>query len=307
MAMRLDELVSGVKADVAVKIFGTDVATLERLAQEVRGRLGAVPGAADLQMEVLTGAVQLDVEVDRYRIARYGLNVAHVRELVETAIGGAVATEVLDGARRFGVLVRFPEALRNDRAAVERLLLTAPGGERVPLGRVARVAVTRGPEAVNHENAQRRIVVQANVRGRDLGGFVADAREALAPVALPPGYYVTWGGQFENQERATRRLALVIPLSVGIIFVLLFATFGRVRQALLVILNVPFALVGGVAALWLTGLNLNLSASVGFVSLFGVAVLNGVVLIAAVNNLRGQGLHLRKAVLAGAGTRLRPC
>jgi heavy metal efflux system protein len=307
MAMRLDEVVSGVKADVAVKIFGPDAATLERLGEQVQKVLGEVTGAADLQVEVLSGAAQLEIVVDRARMARYGLNVAHVRELVETAIGGATATQILDGSRRFDVVVRFPDAIRSDPSTLGSLLLTAPGGERVPLGNVASVAIVRGPEAINHEDGERRLVVQTNVRGRDVGSFVAEAQHKLdGRVTLPEGYHLAWGGQFENQQRAMQRLIVVIPLSLAIIFLLLFVTFGNVRQAGLVILNVPFALVGGIGALWVRGLNLNLSASVGFIALFGVAVLNGVVMIAAINRLREDGSGLREAILAGAGTRLKP-
>jgi cobalt-zinc-cadmium resistance protein CzcA len=307
MAMRLDEVVSGVKADVAVKIFGPDFATLERLGQQVQEVISSVRGVADLQVEVLSGAAQLQIIIDREAIARYGLNVADVREVVETAIGGAVATEVLDGVRRFSVVVRFPDQLRANPAAIRAILLTAPGGERVPLERIAAVTTERGPEVINREEGQRRLVVQMNVRGRDIGSFVAEAEKRLtASVRLPAGYYLRWGGQFENQQRAMRRLTVVVPLSLTIIFLLLFVTFGRVRQALLVILNVPFALVGGVAALWLRGINLNLSASIGFIALFGVAVLNGVVLIAAINHLREEQRTLRDAILTGAGRRLKP-
>ncbi len=307
MAMRLDEVVSGVKADVAVKVFGPDPATLERVGEEIRAQLEQVRGAADLQVEVLSGAAQVQIDVDRGRMARYGLNVSDVRELVETAIGGTVATEVLDGPRRFEVLVRFPDEVRGDPENIGALLLTAPGGEKVPLAAVADIRTIQGPEAVNHENGQRRLVVQTNVRGRDVGSFVAEAQGRMSAVSVPPGYYLEWGGQFENQKRATERLMVVIPASLAIIFLLLFLTFGRVRQASLVILNVPFALVGGVGALWVRGLNLNLSASVGFIALFGVAVLNGVVMIAAVNRLREEGhLELRPAILRGAATRLKP-
>jgi heavy metal efflux system protein len=233
--------------------------------------------------------------------------VAHVRELVETAIGGATATQVLDGSRRFDVVVRFPDAIRGDPAALAGLLLTAPGGERVPLGNIATVAIVRGPEAINHEDGQRRLVVQTNVRGRDVGSYVAEAQRKLAGrVPMPEGYHLAWGGQFENQQRAMQRLMVVIPLSLVIIFLLLFITFGRVGQASLVILNVPFALVGGIGALWARNLNLNLSASVGFIALFGVAVLNGVVMIAAINKLREGGTGLREAILEGAATRLKP-
>ena len=307
MAMRLDEVVSGVKADVAVKVFGPDPTELEQIGERVRGVLAAVPGVADLQVEVLSGAVQLQIDIDRERIARYGLNVTDLREMVETAVGGTAATEVLDGVRRFAVVVRFPDAVRADPDALRGMLLTAPGGERVPLGQVANVHAMHGPEVINRENGERRLVVQCNVRGRDLGGFVADAQQRMdTALRLPTGYHLAWGGQFENQERAMRRLAVVIPLSLAIIFLLLFVTFSRVRQAALVILNVPFALVGGVAALWLRDLNLSLSAAVGFIALFGVAVLNGVVMIAAVNQLRVDNVGLRDAVLAGAGRRLKP-
>jgi cobalt-zinc-cadmium resistance protein CzcA len=307
MAMRLDEVVSGVKADVAVKIFGADPETLERLGADVQRAVAVVRGVADLQIEQLSGAAHVHIAVNREQIARYGLDVDDVRQAVETAVAGVTASEVLDGPRRFPVVVRFPDTLRADSAAVGSLLLTAPAGERVPLARIAELRETQAPEMIAHENAERRLVVQMNVRGRDIGGFVADARRQVASaVSLPPGYHLEWGGQFENQARATARLALVVPLSIVIIFLLLFATFGRIRQAALVILNVPFALVGGIASLWLRDINLNLSAAVGFIALFGVAVLNGVVLIAAVNRLRDEGRDLRSAVLAGASTRLRP-
>lgn len=237
----------------------------------------------------------------------YGVAVRDIQNLVESAVGGHTVTQVIEGARRFDVAVRFPSELNRDPAAIGELLLLAPGGERVRLGQVATLRLVSAPEAISHEQGQRRLVVQANVRGRDLGGFVADAQQHVAgAVSLPAGYFIDWGGQFENQRRATSRLVLVVPLSLAIIFFLLYVTFTSVRQALLVIVNVPFALVGGIAALWIRGLNLNLSASVGFIALFGVAVLNGIVLIAAVNALRGKGEDLRDAVLEGAATRLKP-
>jgi cobalt-zinc-cadmium resistance protein CzcA len=300
-------VVSGVKADVAVKIFGPDSAALERLGSQVLGAIDHVRGAADQQVEVLSGATQIELAIDREKIARYGISVADVREVVETAVGGVRATEILDGARRFPVVLRFPETMRTDASAIGQLLLTAPAGERVPVSTVARVAEVQSAEAITHEGAERRLVVQTNVRGRDIGSFVAEAqREVAAAVDLPAGYHISWGGQFENQQRATARLAVVIPLSLAIIFLLLLVTFGRFRQAGLVIMNVPFALVGGIAALWLRSLNLNLSASVGFIALFGVAVLNGVVLVTAVNRLREEGVGLRDAILTGASTRLKP-
>jgi cobalt-zinc-cadmium resistance protein CzcA len=307
MAMRLDEVVSGVKADVAVKVFGPDAAELQRVGEQIRQVLFGMEGAADVQMEILSGAAQIEIHIDRGAIARYGLNVIDVQEAVETAVGGRPVTEVLEGARRFDVTLRFPESYRTNLQALEAIPLLAAGGERIPLSRVARLTETSAPEAINHENGERRIVVQTNVRGRDVGSFVSDAAAKLATtVTLPTGYYITWGGQFENQQRAMARLTLVIPLSIAIIFLLLFVTFQRLRQAALVLLNVPFALVGGVAALWIGGMTLNLSAAVGFIALFGVAVLNGVVLVSAINRLRSQGDPIRSAVLTGAATRLKP-
>ncbi len=306
MAMRLDEVVSGVKADIALKIFGPDMPTLERLGQDVLDRLAGVEGFADLQAETLSGAAQLEVAIDREAAARYGLSVSAIQQVVEASTGGTSATQLLDGARRFPVLVRLPDSYRVSADALGTLPVLAPGGERVTLSNVARVRRLTAPEAINHERGERRFVVQGNARGRDVGSVVADAQARLASLALPPGYYLEWGGQFENQERATERLLLVVPLSLAIIFLLLFVTFGKTRQATLVILNVPFALVGGIAALWIRGLTLNLSASVGFIALFGVAVLNGVVLVTAINQLRANGEPLADAITRAAGTRLKP-
>jgi cobalt-zinc-cadmium resistance protein CzcA len=269
--------------------------------------LVGIEGAADVQMEILSGAAQIQIDVDRAAMARYGLSVTDVEEVVGTAVGGRSVSEVLDGARRFDIVLRFPPVYRANLEALAAMPLVAAGGERVPLSRVARIRETDAPEAINHENGERRMVVQTNVRGRDVGSFVGDAADRLArAVKLPPGYYLTWGGQFENQQRAMARLTLVIPLSIAIIFLLLFVTFQRLRQAALVLLNVPFALVGGVAALWIGGFTLNLSAAVGFIALFGVAVLNGVVLVSAINRLRSHGESIRTAVLEGAATRLKP-
>jgi cobalt-zinc-cadmium resistance protein CzcA len=307
MAMRLDEVVSGVKADVAVKIFGPDTGRLEATGSAIERALRGVAGVADLQIEALSGANELEIRIDRGAIARYGLNVTDVQRLVETAGGEAVVTHWLDGPRRFDVVARLPDTSRADPARIGDLAMVAPSGERVLLRQLARLEVVAAPEAITHEQAQRRLVVQFNVRGRDLGSTVADAQAAVArAVTLPAGYYLEWGGQFENQQRATERLAVVVPLSLAIILFLLLVTFQKVRQALLVILNVPFALVGGVAILWLRGLNLNLSASIGFIAVFGVAALNGIVLVSAINALRAGGVALRTAVRQAATTRLKP-
>ncbi|MDX2152539.1 MAG: CusA/CzcA family heavy metal efflux RND transporter [Bryobacteraceae bacterium] len=307
MAMRLDETISGIKADVAVKIFGEDPRTLEQLAERALRVLSATEGVADEQMEIVSGVAELRVEIDRPALARYGLNVSDVRDLMEAAIGGRAISEMIEGQRRFAIVLRLPERYREDPEAITNLALSAPGGERVRVGQLARVSLQRGPEAIARENGQRRIVVQANVRGRDLGSFVGAARERIErELKLPAGYSLTWGGQFENQERAMRRLMLVVPAAVLIIFGLLFATFGSVAHAILILLNVPFALVGGIAALWVRGLNLNLSASVGFIALFGVAVLNGIVMVSYINRLRSDGLPMQQALVDGATARLRP-
>jgi cobalt-zinc-cadmium resistance protein CzcA len=307
MAMRLDEVVSGIKADVALKIFGEDPRVLEQLAERVLRVVSAVPGAADPQMEIVSGVAELRVEVDRAALARYGLNVSDVSDLMEAAIGGKHISDMIEGQRRFAIVLRLPERYREDAETIGNLLLSAPGGERIRLAQVARIEVARGPEVISRENGQRRIVVQANVRGTDLGSFVANARRRIErQVALPPGYSFDWGGQFENQQRAMKRLAIVLPASVLIIFGLLFSSFQSVPQALLILLNVPFALVGGIAALWARGLTLNLSASVGFIALFGVAVLNGIVLVSSINQLRDQGMPCRRAIYDGASLRLRP-
>ncbi|MCS7044677.1 MAG: CusA/CzcA family heavy metal efflux RND transporter [Bryobacteraceae bacterium] len=307
MAMRLDETISGIKADVAVKIFGEDPRVLERLAERALRVISAVPGAADEQMEIVSGVAELRIDVDREALARYGLNVSDVQDMMDAAIGGKTVSELIEGQRRFAIVVRLPENYRTDDEAIRSLILNAPGGERVRLGQVARVAMTRGPEVISRENGQRRIVVQCNVRGRDLGGFVAEAQRRLdRELQLPAGYSVDWGGQFENQRRAMRRLMIVVPASILIIFGLLFFTFSSVRQAFLILLNVPFAFIGGIAALWLRGLNLNISAAIGFIALFGVAVLNGIVLVSSINRLRQLGMPMEQALLTGAGIRLRP-
>ena len=307
MAMRLAETISGVRADVAVKIFGPDEQILDRSADEVLRVLGRVPGAADVQKQVFSGAAEWQVVVDREELARYGLNVSDVRDLVQAAVGGKAVTEVIDGRRRFQIVVRLPKSYRRDRDALGSILLAAPAGEQVSLGRVAEIRRSSGPEVVHREDSQRRMVVQCNVRGRDVGSFVAEAQRRIQmAVDLPTGYYLTWGGQFENQQRATQRLMFVLPAVLLVIFMLLFLTFRSARQSLLVLLIVPFASVGGIAALWLRGMNLNVSASIGFIAVFGVAVLDGLVMVSTNNSLLEKGRSIREAVVEGAVTRLRP-
>jgi len=307
MRMRLDEVISGVRTDLGVKLYGDSLPLLQEKAAEVERVIAAVPGAEDVSVGASAGAMQLEVDLDRAAIARYGLNVADVREAVESGIGGSATTEVLDGRRRYPIVVRLDAPYRSTPEAVGQTLIRTPAGGTVTLSQVARLRTVEGPEVVEHEGGQRFVVVKSNVRGRDLGSFVADVRRAVAErVTMPPGYFTAYGGQFANQARATRRLAVIVPLVLVLIVVLLYVSFGSVRHALLVMLNVPFALVGGIAALWLRGLNLNLSASVGFIALFGVAVLNGVVLLSYINQLRAAGRTLGDAVREGAAVRLRP-
>jgi cobalt-zinc-cadmium resistance protein CzcA len=307
MAMRMDETVSGVKADLAVKVFGDDFHILDSLSRDALRIVASVPGAADPQMEITSGVAELSVRVDRSALARYGLNVSDVQEAVEAGGSGAIISEAIDGQKRHTIALRLPDRYRTDASSLRSIVLKAPAGEYVTLGQLARVDVTRGAEIINREEGQRRAVVMSNVRGRDLGSFVAEVRSRLErELQLPAGYYLEYGGQFENQERATRRLTLIIPVVLAVIFALLYMMFASIKQSVIVVMNIPFALVGGIAGLWLRHMNLNLSASVGFIALFGVAILNGVVLLSSINQLRNKSAIIRDAVIGGATRRLRP-
>ncbi|TWT45861.1 Cobalt-zinc-cadmium resistance protein CzcA [Phycisphaerae bacterium RAS1] len=307
IATRVDELLSGVKAQLAIKLFGEDLEVLERKGREIEAAIKATRGASDVQMEQINGEAQLVVRADRDALARYGLNAAQVMEVVSTAVGGKAVTEVLEGQRRFVVYLRMAESYRNNPESIGDLWVSSRDGAHVPLSQVADIRLVQGPPTVSREDAQRRIVIQCNVRGRDMGGFVAEAQKAvLERVRLPAGYFVTWGGQFENQQRAQKTLMVVVPVSLGLIFFLLYMSFNSIKNALLIIFNVPFALVGGIFALALSGQYLSVPSSVGFIALFGVAVLNGVVMVSYFNQLVRQGLTLDDAVAKGAMLRLRP-
>jgi cobalt-zinc-cadmium resistance protein CzcA len=307
IAMRVDELVSGVRSQVAVKLFGDDLETLRMKADEIVRELRQVRGMADLRVEQVTGLYYLKLDIDRARIARHGINVAEITEVIEAVGGGIAAGEVFEGQWRFPIMVRFPDDRRADVETIAALWVTAPDGSRIPLRELADIRIVEGPAQISREHASRRIVIEANVVGRDLVGAVEEAQTAVSrQVQLPPGYYVTWGGQFENQQKAMARLAVVVPLVIGLIFLLLYFTFGNLRQAALILLAIPFAMIGGLLALMLGGLYLSVPASVGFIALFGVAVLNGVVKIAYINQLREQGMSLDEAVLTGMVLRLRP-
>jgi heavy metal efflux system protein len=307
IAHRVDHLVSGVKSQVGVKIFGDDMNLLRAKAEEAVSLLGTVPGVADLRAEQVAGMPNLNIKIDRSRLARYGLTVADVQEVIETAVGGKAATEIIEGQLRVEVMVRFPEERRNSPEAMGAILVATPGGGSVPLSQLAEFIETEGPLQISRDNARRRIVVEFNIRGRDTGSVVAEGQKLLASrLALPPGYYTTWGGTFENQQRAMHRLLLIVPVTLALIYLLLFLTFGSLRYAGLIMLNLPLALIGGILGLLSTGLYLSVPGAVGFIALFGVAVLNGVVLVSQFNQLRQEGLPLEEAVRRGCERRLRP-
>lgn len=307
IALRVDELISGVKSQIAIKLFGDDLDILKTKAEEVARVVSKVRGVTDLRVEQTAGQPYITIEIDRRKIARYGINVADVQEIIETAIGGKEATEVFEGERRFGLILRLPEEKRNSLEIMSSILVSSPSGARIPLAELAKLSLTEGPVQISRENSKRRIVVELNVEGRDIGSLVAEAQQSIrVQVKLPEGYYITWGGAFENQQRAMRRLSIIVPLTIGLIFFLLFSTFNSLRYAGLIIINLPFALVGGILALFLSGLYLSVPASVGFIALFGVAVLNGVVLVTYMNQLVQDGIPVQEAVTQGCGRRLRP-
>ncbi len=334
--MRFNELISGVRADVAIKVFGDDLDLMAETAEEIEQVLGAVPGAADVKTEQSTGLPVLSVDIDRAKLARYGLNVAEVQEAVEIAMGGKGAGTLFQGDRRFPIVVRLPENLRGDLDAMRRIPIPLPRGDRngeskatgggrpfssrhhslaaghaalsfIPLGELAEFKVEPGLNQVNRENGKRRIVTTANVRGRDLAGFVADAQERIRnEVKIPAGYWIEWGGQFENLLSASARLRIVVPVALLLIMLLLFTAFGSLKDALIIFTGVPMALTGGILALWLRDIPLSISAGVGFIALSGVAVLNGVVMFTFIHKLREDGVPVDEAVFRGSVTRLRP-
>jgi cobalt-zinc-cadmium resistance protein CzcA len=325
--MRFNELISGVRSDVAVKVFGDDLDVLLESGERIASVLEDVPGASDVKVEQITGLPLMTIRLDREAMARYALNVSDVQDVIQIALGGTTAGEVFEGDRRFDLVVRLPEGVRNDSEALKRIPIalpardgaparavrpvaiqgTDPGAAFIPLSAVASLDVGPGPNQISRENGKRRVVVTANVRGRDLGSFVAEAERRInAEVTLPAAYWTTWGGQFEQLISATRTLELVVPVALLLIFLLLFSTFGTAKDALLVFTGVPLALTGGVIALWLRDIPLSISAGVGFIALSGVAVLNGLVMISFINDLRERGVALETAILQGSATRLRP-
>ncbi|WP_241122521.1 CusA/CzcA family heavy metal efflux RND transporter [Achromobacter xylosoxidans] len=311
--LRFNELISGVRSDVAVKIFGDDNDVLNRSAAEVAQVLQAIPGASEVKIEQTTGLPVLTVNIDRARAARYGLSLADVQDTLGIAIGGREAGTFFQGDRRFDIVVRLPEAVRESIPALRKLPIALPRSEGqaqtayIPLSEVASFDLAPGPNQISREDGKRRIVVSANVRGRDLGSFVADAEAALAEkIKVPAGYWTAWGGTFEQLQSAAQRLRIVVPAALLLVFGLLFAMFGNIKDGLLVFTGIPFALTGGVISLWLRGIPLSITAAVGFIALCGVAVLNGLVLLSFISSLRESGKPLDQAVREGALTRLRP-
>lgn len=307
IALRVDELISGVKSQVAIKIFGDDLDTLKDKADEVAKVMSGVKGTEDLRIEQISGQPYLNIDIDRQAMSRHGINISDVQEIIELALAGGQPTEVFEGDKRFAVQIRFPENKRNSVEAIGSLLVPLPEGGGIPLRQIARLSLLEGPNQISREEGRRRIVIECNVKGRDIGGFVKEAEAKISShVKLPVGYTIRWGGQFENQERAMGRLLIIVPITLLLIFLLLYMTFNSLKNALLIILNVPFSMVGGIVALFLSGQYLSVPASVGFIALFGVAVLNGIVLVSYFNQLRQEGASLDEAIQKGAELRLRP-
>jgi cobalt-zinc-cadmium resistance protein CzcA len=305
--MRVSEMLTGVRSAMAIKLYGDDLAVLENKAAEIEEVVNSIKGAIDVFRTDISGQQYLQIDIHQDVISGYGIHVEDINNLVEMAIGGRVVTELLEKNRRVGIVVRYQEKDRSSPAAIKKMLVTLPNGTKVSLGHLAEVTIVDGPVQIIRESAKRQVVIQSNVDGRDVVGFVEEVRLNIEQkVELPTGYYVTFGGQFENQQRASNRLALVVPIAIVLIFFMLFTTFRSLLQAGVIILNIPFAMIGGVVSLYYSGLYLSVPASVGFITLFGVAVLNGVVMVSYFNQLRQSGLSIQDSVKKGAERRLRP-
>lgn len=305
--MRVEELISGVRATLALKLYGEDLAQLDKLSSQLKHVLDTVPGVADLSLEANLGKPQVRIQVNRDELALYGMNAEEVLTIVSNGLGGEPVSVLLDGVKRFDIAVRLDETARTSVEAIRQIPLRTSSGALVPLARVADVNVAEGYSFVRREQLQRYAVIQMDVRGRDIDGFVQDAQAAIKQqVKLPAGYWIEWGGAFENQQRALAKLALIVPVTIFFIFVLLYTAFNSVKYATLIIANVPFATIGGLIALAITGQYLSVPSAIGFIAVFGVAMLNGIVLVSFLNELRDKGLSVRDAVLQGTAMRLRP-
>jgi cobalt-zinc-cadmium resistance protein CzcA len=303
----VEEAISGVKGEIAIKIFGSDLKTLQDRADQVTHILASIRGATDVAAEQQAGLAQVMVDIDRAKVSRYGLNIADVEDVMEIGMGGKAASQFLEGERRFDITLRYEENARNSVASLENLTVQTPAGQRIPLSELATIKINQGASRISREENMRRIAIKCNLIDRDQGSFVAEAQQKVkAQVDLPPGYRIVWSGQFENQQRAMKRLAIIVPISLGLIFVLLFWAFMSIKNALLILMNVPFAMIGGILILLATGINLSVSAAVGFIALFGIAVQNGVILVSQLNKLRREGQSLHDAIVNGSVSRLSP-
>ncbi|PKM01459.1 MAG: CusA/CzcA family heavy metal efflux RND transporter, partial [Gammaproteobacteria bacterium HGW-Gammaproteobacteria-6] len=305
--MRVNEMILGVRGDLAIKLFGTDLDVLAEKAEQMVAVLQSIEGSEDVYTPQNSGIQYLQVEIDRMAVGRLGFTIAEVEAILRLQLEGKVLNIVQEGQRRTPLMIRGNEGLRKSPAEFANLLLTLPDGSNVPLSTVAKLVRVEGPVKVDRQRGARMVVVTANVRDRDLVGYVEEAKAKIASeVELPEGYSILWGGQFENQQRAAARLSMVVPVALGLIFLLLFATFGSAGQSVLILSNIPFAMIGGVFALWLSGEYLSVPASVGFIALLGIAVLNGVVMVTYFNQLAASGMALAEVVIEGAKRRLRP-
>lgn len=305
--LSVDELVGGSKAQLSIKLFGDDLDILKQKGDDIAGLLRGVAGAADVQAGQVVGSPQIVIRPDRRAIARYGMNLSEVQELIEAAVGGVVAGQLYEGVRRFDIYVRYEEAARDTVEDIRQLIVRAPDGALIPLDEIAEIREIVGPRQIVREDTQRYLEIQSNVVGRDIGGFVEEAQDVIdAEISLPPGYFVTWGGQYELQQQANRRLAVVVPVTLVLIALLIYMNFGTLGNTLLILLNIPLALVGGVVALWLAGENLSVPSSIGFIALFGIALGNAMVLVTYINDLVRSGQAMDKACIEGACLRVRP-
>jgi len=303
----VEEAISGVKGEIAIKIFGEDLKVLQDKANQITRILRSIEGATDVAAEQQSGLAQMVIAIDRAKIARYGINVDDVENVIAMAVGGKTATQMLEGERRFDITVRLTGTARDSVGAIEDITVLSPDGSRIPLAELAEIKINQGASRISREDNMRRIAIKCNLIGRDQGSFVAEAQEKVAEqVVLEPGYRIVWSGQFENQQRAMKRLAFIVPVSLVLIFILLFWAFQSLKSASLIVMNVPFAMIGGLVALLLTGIHLSVSAAVGFIALFGIAVQNGVILLTQINHLRREGTPLQEAILQGSVSRLRP-
>jgi cobalt-zinc-cadmium resistance protein CzcA len=307
IANKLAEMLTGTEGQLSVKLFGQDLHTLNDKIEEIRNVMAEIRGVADLQIEQTTGIPQLVIKLKREELARFGIPVSDVADIIETALNGIEATDVYEPDRITSVLIRLPEKYRSEEEAIKNLLVDAPNGERIPLSQLAEITKSEGPQTIFRENLMRRKIILCNVVKRDIGGFVQEAQQKIdKKVSLPPGYFVSFGGQYESQQRAMHHLTTLMLIVILIIFVILFTSFGSIWQALLIILNIPTTLVGGILALLIARQTINVSSTIGLIALFGICVQNDVILVAKINDFKKQGLSLREAVRKGALTKFRP-